>query len=66
MSSNQPGKPRIKLIDEAGTDATEAHAATFRGITEADKETEAHAMKFRGVSDAGDDATEGHAGKFRI
>jgi hypothetical protein len=61
MSTNQPGKPRVKFIDEAGTD-TEAHAVRIRNVedagTETTETTEAHVAKFRGVTE--DDNAEGH------
>ena len=49
MSTNQPGKPRIRLIDEAGTDTTEAHSTNEPGKP-----------RIRLIDEADDDSTEGH------
>jgi hypothetical protein len=60
MSTNQPGKPRIRLIEEAGAEITEGHAIKARGVSDAgDDVAEGHG--FRGnVDEAGDETTEGH------
>ncbi len=68
MSTNQPGKPRIKFIDEAGDESTEANAVRPKGVDEADTDsTEAHSARFKGIDEAGDDeGTEGHAIRPRL
>ena len=47
MSTNQPGKPRVRIIDEAGDD-TEAHSANQPGKP-----------RVKIIDEAGDDSTKG-------
>jgi len=54
MSTNQPGKPRIKLPGE-DIDTTEGHLARNGRVEDAD--TEGHAIKSGRIEDAD---TEGH------